>query len=406
MSRRLKRTVAAAAATAASVSLAGCQFNGFGSLPLPFTKGTGSGTYTVTAEVSSTQHLPPNSEVLVNDVPVGTVTKIRFDDWHSDLTLSLPDSIKLPANATASVGQKSILGALYVELAPPANAKPAGTLAPGATIPLSRTSAYPSTEDVLAALSTVLNGGGLGQLSTITRELNATLSGHTAQIRELLANVQILADSLKQQRGTIVAAVSNLNDLAATMRKQDATLASALDEVPGGLKVLADDEGKLNTALVALSNLSTVADQVINSSSANLLANLRNLQPIAAKLAASAPHLAGAINVLATYPFPVPSVLEGQWGDYGNLYLTLDLTTSDLEKLWLDGSPLQGLANAGSTTKPGGNPLTSPLKLPNLKIPNGSKSTPSSGSSSGSSSGGGSGGGLGGVLKGLTGGGL
>lgn len=413
MSRRGRRRSARHAATMAGVcavatGIAGCQFTGFGSLPLPFTPGTGSGSYTVTAQMSDVTHLPPNSEVMVGNITVGTVTAIRFDHsgrWHADLTLSLPNRVKLPANATAVIGQKSLLGAEYVALAPPANAKPSGVLTDGAVIPMSRTSTYPSTEDVLAALSTVLNGGGLNQLATITRELNDTLGGHTAQVRELLRNVRVLAATLDTQRGTIVAAIANLNNLAATMRKQDATLTAAIDEIPGGLKVLNDDEGKLAQALAAVSNLSTVADKVINSSSANLIANLKNLQPVAAKLADSGKSLIGALNVLPTYPFPIASVQKGEKGDYGNLFLTLDLNVPDLEKLWLSGSPASGLAGDKPSTKQN-NPLTAPLKIPALTR-NGSGSGSAGGTSPGGSGGSGSGGsgGSGGILGGLSGGG-
>lgn len=332
-------------------SVAGCQFTGFGSLPLPFTAGTGSGSYTVTAQLADVTSLPPNAEVMVNDVTVGTVTAIRFDHWHADVTISLPRSVRLPANATATLGQTSILGAEYVALAPPASpGKPAGELRNGDVIPLSRTSAYPSTEDVLAALSTVLNGGGLNQLSTITRELNAALGGHTAQVRDLLANLSTLVGSLNAQRGSIVAAVANLNDLAAKMRSRDATLAGALDSVPAGLAVLNKNEGNLDQALAAVSNLSTVANQVMDSSRQNLLANLRDLQPVLARLADSGQDIAGSLNILPTVPFPVNAVENGVVGDYGNLYLTLNLTLPDLEKAWLTGSPASG----GAGGIPGG----------------------------------------------------
>ena len=38
-------------------------------------------------------------------------------------------------------------------------------------IPLSSSSAYPSTEQTLSAVSLVLNGGGLGQVQDITQTL-------------------------------------------------------------------------------------------------------------------------------------------------------------------------------------------------------------------------------------------
>lgn len=392
-----RRLGCAAAALACSTVVSGCQFTGIGGLPLPFTGGTGSGSYTVTAVLGQAGNLPVNAEVMVNDVAVGTVTAIRFDHWHARLTISLPRSVPLPANTTATIGQKSLFGAEYVALGPPAGTPPTGRLRAGDVIPLSRTSSYPSTEDVLAALSTVLNGGGLNQLSTITAELNAALKGHQQQARELLLNLRTFAGTLDSQRAAIIRTLDALDALSAQLRARDKTLARAIDRIPAGLAVLTRSEKNLTAALTAVSKLSTVADRVINETSQNLLANLRDLQPALRKLADSGRNLVDSLPLLATFPFPGPAVDHSFKGDYANLYLSLDLTLPELQKAWLTGTPVLGSLPPLGTGKPparSGNPLTGPVQLP--------------GGTPGGTQGGGQGGsspGLGGVLGWLLGGG-
>ncbi|RHW25677.1 MCE family protein [Nocardioides immobilis] len=165
-----------AAAVAAGALLAGCSFDGIGELPLPGGTGTGDGAMEVTVELPDVGTLTPNSQVKVGDIAVGTVTEINAVDWHAEAVLSLEPDVELPANAVASVGVNTLLGASYVELAAPH--RPQGVLADGAEIPLERGSAHPSTEQVLSAASVTLNGGGLEQLSTITVELNRVLAGN------------------------------------------------------------------------------------------------------------------------------------------------------------------------------------------------------------------------------------
>jgi phospholipid/cholesterol/gamma-HCH transport system substrate-binding protein len=393
----------AAAALACAAAVSGCQFTGFGALPLPFTRGTGSGSYTVTAMVDQIGNLAPNSEVMVNNVPAGTVTAIGFDDWHAKLTISLPRSVRLPENATVTIGQKSLLGAEYVALAPPADAPPAGQLRGGDVIPLSRTSAYPSTEDVLAALSTVLNGGGLNQLSTITRELNNALNGHQQQARQLLANLSTFIDSLNNQRAAIVSTLGELNALSAQLKAGQGTLTTAIDGIPAGLKVLNDNEKNLTAALTALSNLSTVANRVINETSQNLLANLRSLQPALGRLADSGKNLADSITFLAAFPFPARNIIADFKGDYANVIEVLDLTVPKLEKAWLAGTPLASGAGTDKRSTKARNPFTTPLQL-GSGTSGGSPSQ--NGKPGGSAPGSGSsGGGLGGVLGSILGGG-
>jgi phospholipid/cholesterol/gamma-HCH transport system substrate-binding protein len=388
----------AAAALACASAVSGCQFTGFGGLPLPFTRGTGSGSYTVTVMMDQVGNLPVNAEVMVNDITVGTVTAIQFDHWHARLTVSLPRSVHLPANATATIGQKSLFGAEYVALAPPASTRPTGQLSGGDVIPLARTSTYPGTEDVLAALSTVLNGGGLNQLSTITTELNNALRGHTQQARQLLQNLSVLMSSLNVQRVAIVRSLQGLDALSAQLKARDRTLARAIDSIPAGLAVLNQNEKNLTTALAAVSHLSTVADRVINETQQNLLANLRDLQPALRRLADSGQNLVTSIPLLATFPFPAKAVDNSVRGDYANLYLSLDLTLPKLEKAWLTGVPVLGalpsLGNGSAKSK-----LPLPLPLPTA--------SPSPASTKGSSSGGSSGSGgssQGGVLGWLLGG--
>jgi phospholipid/cholesterol/gamma-HCH transport system substrate-binding protein len=385
---RAARLGFAAAALACVTALSGCQFTGFGGLPLPFTAGTGSGSYRVTVMLDQAGNLPVNAEVMVNDVTVGTVTAIQFDHWHARLTVSLPRSVRLPANATATIGQKSLFGAEYVALAAPA--RPAGQLRGGDVIPLARTSAYPSTEDVLAALSVVLNGGGLNQLATITTELNNALRGHQQQARELLRNLSTFVGTLNVQRTAIVRSLTALDALSAQLRARDAALARAIGSIPAGLAVLNENEKNLTRALAAVSNLSTVADRVVSETQQNLLANLRDLQPALRRLADSGQNLVTSLPLLATFPFPAKAVNYSIRGDYANLYLSLDLTLPKLEKAWLTGVPILGaLPGAGGAKSKLPLPLPLPLPTPG-KTP---KPTPSaspggSGGSGGSSQGG------------------
>jgi phospholipid/cholesterol/gamma-HCH transport system substrate-binding protein len=368
--RTSHRLALMAGALACAAMVSGCQFGGAGSLPLPFTAGTGTGSWTVTAIMAQAGNLPVNAQVMVNDVAVGTVTAIRFDHWHARLTISLPGSVRLPANAVATIGQKSLLGAEYVALGPPAGKPATGRLRAGDVIPLSRTSIYPSTEDVLAVLSTVLNGGGLNQLSTITTELNDALRGHQQQARSLLRELRTFAARLDSQRAAIIRTLGALNGLSRQLRAGDKTLARAIDRIPAGLAVLDAQERNLTAALTATSGLSTVARRVVSENRRNLLANLRNLKPVLRKLADSGQNLVDSLAVLTTFPFPGVTVDHSFQGDYANLYLSLDLTAGALQKAWLTGTPAGALPPLGSspgarTPVPlpggtGGNPVSPP----------------------------------------------
>ncbi|WP_051939064.1 MCE family protein [Phaeacidiphilus oryzae] len=362
-----RRALLAGGVVGGLLALCGCQFDGVGSWRLPLSAGTGAHSYTVTAEMADVDNLVPNAEVKVGDVTVGTVRKIAFDDWHARLTLSLKDGVHLPGNAVATLGQKSVLGAEYIQLAgpadaPAADAPAAGVLEAGDDIPLSRTGQYPSTEDLLSALSLLLNGGGLNQLRTITTELNHILGGHEDQTRQLLAHLDTFVGTLNGERANIVSSIDRLDQLGGALSRQNRALAGAVAEVPQGISVLDQEHGQLVGMLGDVAELGRTAGTVIDRSRQNLELDLKQLQPVVGRLADAGQNLPESLSELLTYPFPGEAVPRMIKGDYMNLFVKLDLRTSTLSRNWLTGLPVLGdlLNRTGSQQKV--NPLTQPLK--------------------------------------------
>lgn len=121
---------------AVMVTVSGCAFQGVNSLPLPGAVGRGGDAAVYHVELANVGTLESNSPVLIDDVVVGSVGKMRLHGWHIDLDLALkPDAI-VPANAVATVGQTSLLGSMHVALDPPPGEAPSGRLNPGSTIGL------------------------------------------------------------------------------------------------------------------------------------------------------------------------------------------------------------------------------------------------------------------------------
>ena len=90
--------------------------------------------------------------------------------------MQVNDSVHLPGNARAEVAQTSLLGEKYVALMGPLGIKGHGRLHDGSVI--TSTSSAPDTEEVLGALSLLLNQGGLAQIRVIAKELNGALRGN------------------------------------------------------------------------------------------------------------------------------------------------------------------------------------------------------------------------------------
>jgi phospholipid/cholesterol/gamma-HCH transport system substrate-binding protein len=345
MTGRLPAVAALLTVSIMGTLTAGCGVlhGGLQSVPLPGGPDTGAHPYRVTAEFSDVLDLVPQSLVKVNDVSVGTVRDITLtpDTWHAMVTLELPRTVELPANAIARVRTTSLLGEKFVDLAAPTAEPPRGKLADGDRIPLARTSRATDVEEVLGALSLLLNGGGIDQIRTIATELNAALSGHEPQLRALVSDLNTLVSGLDARKAEINRALDALNRLSATLAARRGQIATALDGLVPGLTVLADQRTQLTRTLQALDRLSVVATDTINRSRENVLADLQLLRPTLAQLANAGQDLPNALQLLATYPFTDGAVREAFKGDYANLYVRADLNLGTiLDNFAASGQPL------------------------------------------------------------------
>ena len=341
-----RRARASLLAVLTVVALSGCgalrDFRGANTFPLPGTKGGGPGHYTIQVQMPDVQNLQQNSRVRVNDVTVGNVTKIESQGWHALLTMTIDRDVNLPANATATLGQTSVLGSLHVELAAPRGVAPQGKLHNGSLIPMSSAGAYPSTEQTLGALSLMLNGGGLGQIQDLTKALSTALTGREQDLRSLIGQLDKFVAYVNDQKDDIIAAATSLNNLAVQFAEQKPVIDKALKALPEALSVLKDERKNLADAVDQVGKFGALAADSINQTKTNLIKELKDIGPVLQSAADAGPALTRALDLFVTLPFPKSMVEKIVRGDYLNVSVIVDLTLSRLDADFLTGSFLEG----------------------------------------------------------------
>ncbi len=335
-----------------ALTITGCAFQGVNSLPLPGTVGRGSDAAVHHVEVANIGTLESNSPVLLDDVVVGSVGKMRLHGWHVDVDVSLKPDVVVPANAMATVGQTSLLGSMHLALDPPPGQAPSGRLKPGTTIGLNGSATYPSTEQTLSSLAAVVNGGGLGQVGDIIHNFNAALSGRQDVVRDLITRLDTFAGTLYQQRDNIIATIGELNRFSATLGGQQEVITCALNKVPPALDVLIRERPRLTTALEKLGTLSETVSGLVSDTRDDLVKNLHNLEPTLRALADVGPEIDTALAYIPTFPLTQNLIDRGVRGDYVNLWVTVDFTNSRLKRGLLLGTRL-GQDRASMIPAPG-----------------------------------------------------
>ena len=338
----MRRAIAAALSLACLAALPACGWHGLNTFTLPGTAGGGPGAYTIQAQMPDVVTIQENTRVRVDDVNIGNVTKIEIQDWHALVTMRINGDVHLPANSTAKLGQTSLLGSMHIELTPPKDEPPVGELKNGSVIPLSHASMYPTTEQTLASVSILLNGGGIGQLQEINQAIAKAFAGRESDMRSLLDQLDVFIRGTNAQTDDIIAASENLNSLAGQVAAKNQVVDKALTTVPKALAVLAQERTKIADAIDQLGKFSAIAADTIHQSKESLVNNLRNIAPVLRSLADAGPSLTKGLDGLATYPWPTSTVTNWFRGDYANLTMIVDLTLSRIDTGIFTGSRWEG----------------------------------------------------------------
>jgi phospholipid/cholesterol/gamma-HCH transport system substrate-binding protein len=314
--------------------LAGCQFGGLNSLSMPGTAGHGAGSYSVIIDLPDVATLPQNSPVMIDDVTVGSISGVdavqRPDgSFYASVRVSLEGNVKLPANTTAKVAQTSLLGSQHIDLAPPRGEPPAGQLRDGSKIQLSRENRYPTTEEVLAALGTVVNQGNLGALQNITNEAYNAVAGREGRFADLIPRLAEFTASLDRQSNDIIASAEGLNRVASVLASHNDRLRQTLDSLPPALRVLNDNRANIVEAFSALGRLATVASHILETKD-DFAKDLIDLYAVIKPLNDNRADLVSDLDQLLTFPFPGRNMKRVVRGDYFNVFQTFDLTVRRL----------------------------------------------------------------------------
>jgi virulence factor Mce-like protein len=184
--------------------------------------------------------------------------------------MRLPAHVKIPADARAILMAPNPVSDRTVELYPPYTGGP--TLAPGAVIGLDRTSAPLGVDAIFSdvdALAKALGPEGAnktGSLSAAVSALARLTSGNGEKLQNTLAALAQALPALTADPHQIAALITSLDQLGSTLARHNSTIDAFLTDVTTATAQLADERG---TLAAAIGNLQSGLSQVTAFLSAN-----------------------------------------------------------------------------------------------------------------------------------------
>ncbi|GED99746.1 ABC transporter substrate-binding protein [Gordonia spumicola] len=318
--------VGAVMATVVSVTSA-CA--GIQSVPLPGGVDVGDNPREYRIQFANILDLVPQSMVKMDGIPVGQVTKIEVpeDSWDAVVTVKVKNSVDLSDKANAAVQQTNLLGEKFVALSEPDGVTSATPRQPESQMIMSdngRTRTTTDIEQLLGALSMLLNGGGINQLEPIVTAINESIGTDPGRFASLLRQTETLITGLNAQKDDIIRAIDGVSELSARANNQTAQIERILNELPAGVQVLEEQRPQFVDLLTKLDDLGQVGTDILGKAHDQIITDLKALRPILTELGKSAQDAVTALPLMLTHPYP-DDLLPAVQGDSTNLFMTLDL---------------------------------------------------------------------------------
>ncbi|RDI68375.1 MlaD family protein [Nocardia pseudobrasiliensis] len=238
--------VIAAALTACAVNPA--------KIALP--QGLSERTYPVTLEFADVLNLPDGAKLSFDGVGVGSVRRIALEGAVVVVHADIDSRARIPADASASITQDTVLGDPYIKLQRPAPDPNAAVLHADSRIPVGHTSSPPPVEDTLAVLANFLGTGSLQRIQRSIADLDTALPHDTDQMRRIAAtlagDLRDLAahnDEIDRALGDLIAGAQAMNaradDLTAAFDPQTMRFWAHLKVLLGNIGVLLPSVGSV-----------------------------------------------------------------------------------------------------------------------------------------------------------------
>lgn len=316
--RRSYRVVAAIAGfVALALGLAGCGGLQLERLPAP--SGIQGPTYHVTAQFQDVQNLTVGAKVKLQGVVVGEVTSISTRDFHAEVGMNIAKRFALARTTTFQVRFTTPLGEQFIAVTTSSQPGQAN-LANGATVPMAQTGDAPGIEDTFAALSLLLNGGGLDKLHTIATELDAALKGRTGDVRDALNKLHLVITNFNTNRSDFDNALTGLSSMSAALNQGTGIVAQALGVIPQTVQLLADDTAQIRRLLGKVATLGDTVTSLLQRSQADIVAEFDTLRPTLDALQSSEANLLPTFNALINFGKLINRAAPG---DYLNISATV-----------------------------------------------------------------------------------
>lgn len=291
---------------------------------VPMPKLVSGPTYRLQLEFGNALNLPVDAPVKLDGATVGQVTSVTAHGYRADVEAIVSTSVRLRSSSTAEIRLTAPMGTSFVQLT---RGRSGQVLGDGGLISVAHTSEAPDVSDLLSALSTVVTGGSFGDISTIIKQLNVALTGHTGTVRGLLARLDTAVTGLNRQFPTLDRLTRSLDQLTGRLRRDLPRITASLSDLSGLVTTLSRQRVRMMAALGSLRRFELQATPFTAATRASLVGQLGSLRTVFTSLLGTRSDIDGTMAGLVAFAKGSDRAAPG---DFANFDLTFLLDPSAL----------------------------------------------------------------------------
>jgi phospholipid/cholesterol/gamma-HCH transport system substrate-binding protein len=262
-------------------------------------------TTTVVAYFADALAVYPGDRVQIMGVKVGSVDSVEPAGDKMKVTLSFASRYKVPADATASVLNPTVVASRVIQLAPPYTGGPA--LADNAVIPLERTQVPVEWDDIRKQLDTLVTELGptpsqpKGPLGDFVQSLADGLSGKGKQINTTFRALSDAVAALGEGRDDLFGVTKSLALFVNALHQNDKQFVALNNNLATFTTSLSNSDQELANAVKDIDTLLKTARKFVDDNGSVLATDINNLAAVTNTLMQPEPRN-GIETALHVYP--------------------------------------------------------------------------------------------------------
>ncbi|MGV0849292.1 virulence factor Mce family protein [Mycolicibacterium phlei] len=241
-------------------------------------------TNTVVAYFTDTLALYPGDKVQIMGVKVGSIDKIEPAGDKMKVTFHYENKYKVPANATASILNPSLVASRTIQLSPPYTGGP--VLENNAVIPLERTQVPVEYDELRDSISRILTDLGptpeqpKGPFGDIIESAADGFAGKGKQLNETLNNLSEALYALNEGRDDFFSVVRSLALFVNALHQNDRQFVALNNDLAQFTNAFTNTDREVSNALRDLNELLTTTRNFLDENSEVLVHDVNNLADV------------------------------------------------------------------------------------------------------------------------------